>query len=148
MRKQDDSVTFGGVTQRRVEVLTVGPEVTDAADSQPGAASFEPDPVLFKSGSLCVGQGRTRIRLIGMVVVIGMVIVVASYGEPAKRRLKLAELIDPGRDVGMVTMNIIAGQKRNVWFEGVGHRHDMPDIGKWDKWTMMHVCQQGDASSH
>ena len=91
--QEEDGIAIGGVTEGGTEVLTVGPEVADAADPQPGATSLDPDARVVQIGELRLGESS---RVSGSKF---PVVVVAPNRESPESGSELAQLVDPRCDV-------------------------------------------------
>src|ERR1700729_3577172 len=74
-----------------------------------------------------------------MVIII---VVITTHCESPECSLELAQLVNARSNVYIMAVYEITYQGNDIGLEGIGHRHNVPDIGQWYERTMMHVGQQ------
>jgi hypothetical protein len=109
--------------------LPFSPEVADSREPQPCTIPFEPDARVVQAGEPCLGQSSEGEGLKISVVSVVEIVVIAEHRISSEPGFELTQLVDPRRDVGLMIMYVIAGQENEVGLRGIGHRHNVPDVG-------------------
>jgi hypothetical protein len=139
MREKDRGIALGGVAECSHNVLTISPEVTNTADSKPAAFSFEPDPCVVKLGKFCLRKRCPRTGLEILEAVVISVVVVAPNCKRTDYRLEFTQCLDCRRDVALMSVYVITAKGNNVWLQGIGHCHNVLDVGQWYEWPVVYI---------
>ena len=69
------------------------------------------------------------------------IVVITTHRKPPECPLELTQLMNSRSNVYIMAVYEITYQGNDIGLEGVGHRHNVPNIGQWHERTMMHVGQ-------